>query len=124
MLQVHIDGKTLVSDRDLTFSHEKKLQNITLFKKKEHYNQTYFDFFRTYFDLSIRLFLWFTIIIPILGTFFQKNISFVGCTRQLDRLRYLIDCLNNYTIKKKFDIKFSNKLSFVTKSDYTIHHSP
>ena len=31
MLQVYIDGKTLVSDRDLTFSHEKKLQNITLF---------------------------------------------------------------------------------------------
>ena len=59
MLHVHIDGKTLVSDRDLMFSHEKKLQNITLFLKKEHYNQTYFDFFRTYFDLSIRLFLWF-----------------------------------------------------------------
>ena len=34
MLQVHIDGKTLVSDRDLTFSHEKKLQNITLFFKE------------------------------------------------------------------------------------------
>ena len=31
MLQVHIHGKTLDPGRDLTFSRDKKLQNITLF---------------------------------------------------------------------------------------------
>ena len=64
--------------------------------------------------------LWINNCLDFSISFFQKNLFFVGCTRQLDRLRYLIDCLKNYTVKKKFDIKFSNKLSFVTKSDDTI----
>ena len=64
--------------------------------------------------------LWINNCLDFSISFFQKNLSFVGCTRQLDRLRYLIDCLKIYTVKKKFDIKFSNKLSFVTKSDETI----
>ena len=39
--------------------------------------------------------LWINNCLDFSISFFQKNLFFVGCTRQLDRLRYLIDCLKN-----------------------------